>query len=389
MDTCYRMLKSRAVKWSGVAGLASLALLLLATPQPTHAQNERVVTFFHDGIQQTVVTDATTVEEALKRANISLEQKDSVEPARDTTLTAPSYDVNVYRAKPVTVIDGPSRYQVMSAHTSARQIAADAGLTLHNEDTYEFTRINDFITEGGVGLKMTIDRSVQVNLVLYGKPAQIRTQATTVGELLQEKGVKLGQDEGANVPFTAPITANMTVEVWRNGVQTVTEEQPVAFPTELIRDADKPAGYRQIQTPGTKGKKLVTYQVELKNGQTVSRKEIQSVVTEQPKKQVEVIGVKVGFSGAFQDALAQLRSCEGTYTSRNERAPKSSDWYYGAYQFNLSTWQGAAPEGFKTVRPDQAPPQIQDQAAYNLYLRRGWQPWPTCAKIKGLQDIYR
>lgn len=374
------MLKSRAVKWSGIAGLASLALLLLATPQPTHAQNERVVTFFHDGIQQTVVTDATTVEEALKRANISLEQKDSVEPARDTTLTAPSYDVNVYRAKPVTVIDGSSRYQVMSAHTSARQIAADAGLTLHNEDTYEFTRINDFITEGGVGLKMTIDRSVQVNLVLYGKPAQIRTQAATVGELLQEKGVKLGQDEGANVPFTAPITANMTVEVWRNGVQTVTEEQPVAFPTELIRDADKPAGYRQIQTPGTKGKKLVTYQVELKNGQTVNRKEIQSVVTEQPKKQVEVIGTKIN-AGSISEALARLRMCEAGGNYANTRNPT----YRGAYQFSYSTWANFG--GY--YDPAAAPPEIQDQAAINLYNRRGWQPWPSCSVKLGLQDIYR
>ena len=374
------MLKSRAVKWSGVAGLASLALILLAMPQPTHAQNERVVTFFHDGIQQTVVTDATTVEEALKRANISLEQKDSVEPARDTTLTAPSYDVNIYRAKPVTVIDGSSRYQVMSAHTSARQIAADAGLTLHNEDTYEFTRINDFITEGGVGLKMTIDRSVQVNLVLYGKPAQIRTQATTVGELLQEKGVKLGQDEGANVPFSTPITANMTVEVWRNGVQTVTEEQPVAFPTELIRDADKPAGYRQIQTPGTKGKKLVTYQVELKNGQTVNRKEIQSVVTEQPKKQVEVIGTKIN-AGSISEALARLRMCEAGGNYANTRNPT----YRGAYQFSYSTWANFG--GY--YDPAAAPPEIQDQAAINLYNRRGWQPWPSCSVKLGLQDIYR
>lgn len=380
MDTCYSFLRSRVARWIGAAFVGLLALLLLVIPKATHAENERVVTIFHDGIQQTVVTDAQTIEEALKRANVSLEDKDSVEPARNTPLTAPSYDVNVYRAKPVTVIDGSSRYQIMSAHTSARQIAADAGITLYAEDNFSFTRIDDFIAEGGVGLKMNIARATPVNFVLYGKATQIRTQTNTVGELLKEKQVVLASEDGTSLPLDTPIKENMIIEVWRNGAQTVTEEQPVAFPVELIRDADKPAGFRQIQTPGTNGKKMVTYQVELKNGQTLSRKEIQSVVTEQPKKQVEVIGTKVA-GGSISEALAKLRMCEAGGNYANSR----NATYRGAYQFSYSTWANFG--GY--YDPAAAPPEIQDQAAINLYNRRGWQPWPACSQKLGLQDIYR
>lgn len=381
METTYRLLQTRGVRWIGAAFIALLALLLVMIPRASHAENSRVITIFHDGVQQTVVTDAGTIEEALKRAEVTLGEHDSVEPARDTKLTAPGYDVNVYRARPVTVVDGDSRHVVMSPHTSARQIVADAGLTLHTEDTHELTRIDNFLQEGGVGLKLTIDRATPLNFVLYGKPAQIRTQAATVGDLLKEKGVVLGDQDGTSVPASTPITEGMIVEIWRNGVQTVTEEQPVAFTTEFIRATDKPVGFKQIQTPGKNGKKLVTYQVELKNGQTVSRKEIQSVVTEQSSKQVEVIGVQTGFTGAFQEALARLRSCEAGGNYANKKNPT----YRGAYQFSYGTWANFG--GY--ADPADAPPEVQDQAAYLLYQRRGWQPWPACSQKLGLQDIYR
>lgn len=361
--------------------MALVALLLISFAKPTHAENERVVTIFHDGIQQTIVTDAPTIGEALKRADISIESHDAVEPIRETKLTAPGYDVNVYRARPVTVIDGANRYEVMSPHTSARQIAADAGLTLYDEDKYQLTRIDDFLAEGGVGLKLTIDRATPLTLTLYGKASSVRTQATTVEGLLKEKGIILGAQDGTNVPLATAMTADMKLEVWRNGEQTITEEQPVAFSTEFIRDADKPVSFKEVKTPGKPGKKLVTFQADLKNGKVISRKEIQSVVIQQPVKEVQIIGAQVGFTGEFQEALVKLAACEaGGRYDRN-----SNNGYYGAYQYDVSTW--ANYQGY--ARADLAPPAVQDQKAYETYKRRGWAPWPGCTKKLGLQDVYR
>jgi len=377
MKTLKRLGWKYILRWAGATLVVALALLFSVFARPTHAENERVITIYHDSIQQTIVTDAQTVGEALKRANVTVGNKDAVEPSSATKLTAPSYDINIYRARPVTIIDGNQRYEVMSPHTSARQIAVDAGLTLYNEDTYQFSRIDDFLAEDGVGVKLTIQRATPVNFMLYGNLTPIRTQSKTVGDLLKEKGVHLTGDDGTNIPLTTLLTPNMQVEVWRNGVQTTTEEQPVAFTTDYIRDADKPTSYHQVQTPGVNGKKVVTYQVTLKNGQIVDRKEIQSVVTVQPTKQVEVIGV---MSGSFADALAKLRGCEsgGNYANKNNPS------YRGAYQFGFSTWANYG--GY--YDPADAPPNVQDAAATALYQRRGWAPW-SCASIVGLQDIYR
>lgn len=50
---------------------------------------------------------------------------------------------------------------------------------------------------------------------------------------------------------------------------------------------------------------------------------------------------------------------------------------YGAYQFDLRTWRGAVgPElAAQYPNPTQAPPEVQDQAFYNTFARRGSQPW--------------
>src|SRR5690606_4896763 len=88
------------------------------------------------------------------------------------------------------------------------------------------------------------------------------------------------------------LVAGMTVELWREGIQTVTEEEVVKFKTESIQDADREIGFKEVVTPGVNGKRTVTYEVEMKNGVEVSRKEIQSIVLTEPVTQVERVGIK-------------------------------------------------------------------------------------------------
>ena len=95
----------------------------------------------------------------------------------------------------------------------------------------------------------------------------------------------------------------------------------------------------------------MTYEIEMRNGKEVSRKEIQSVRALAPQAQVEIVGSKGTFSVALAKLLARLRSCEGGYTSVNPIG------YYGAYQFDIGTWGGY--QGYPNAAA--APPAAQDQ----------------------------
>lgn len=351
--------------------------------QKAHATNERIVTIHHDGQEQIVATNAETVGEVLERAAIRLGEQDAVEPAKHEKLIAANYSINVYRARPITVVEGTKRYRIITPYQSAKKIAQSAGLEAYDEDIFELDRIDNFIEEGGAGLKLTITRSVPLKTILYDKPIDMRTQAKTVKEFLQEKQIVLKAGDRLFPTEDTPITENLAVAIYRDGSQAVKEEE-LPFETERIIDRDREVGYRQVKEQGALGKRFVIYQIEQQAGKEI-RNELHSIIITQPKKQIEIIGGKTqGFSGDFGEALAKLRSCEGKYTSFNPAGP-----YYGAYQFNQNTWNAYAPAGYKGSVPTAAPPEVQDQAAANLYKARGWQPWPACSRKLGLQDIYR
>lgn len=80
--------------------------------------------------------------------------------------------------------------------------------------------------------------------------------------------------------------------------------------------------------------------------------------------------------GSLASAFAALRNCE----SSGDYQDDTGNGYYGAYQFALSTWLGLGESGL----PSQAPPSVQDEAAYKLYREDGWGPWPACSAILGL-----
>ncbi len=334
----------------------------------------------HDGEEETnIVTKAKNVKQALKSAKVTIGPYDNVDPSVDTPLPGKTYQINIYRAQPVMVVDGTVKKTVMTAYETPEQIAKDANIVLYEEDNTTLTRSQDILDSNGVGLTMTIDRATRFTLVLYGKLVETGTQSTTIGQMLNEKNIKLGKDDTLSLGVDAPIASGMRVEIWRNGKQTLSQEEPIAFTTQHIQDPNQPMGYRQVKTAGVLGKKIVTYEIEMRNGAEVARREIQSVQVQSPQVQVEIVGSKGTFSGTFGEALARLRSCEGGYTSINPVG------YYGAYQFDIGTWGGY--QGYPNAAA--APPAVQDQKAWETYQRRGWQPWPSCSRKLGLQDIYR
>ncbi len=75
--------------------------------------------------------------------------------------------------------------------------------------------------------------------------------------------------------------------------------------------------------------------------------------------------------------LEALRWCEST----DDYTIDTGNGYYGAYQFSVETWQWLGYWGY----PSQAAPEIQDQAALDLYEYSNWDAWPGCSRWLGLK----
>ncbi|MBF1038586.1 MAG: G5 domain-containing protein [Candidatus Nanosynbacter sp.] len=377
------IMRAKGLFFGKIIGLA--VLVAIATPMISFADGktsgEHLVRIYDRGAEKTIVTKARTIRETLKLAKFSIdERQDVVEPSLDSEMVAEKYNINIFRARPITIVDGNKRLKVTTAEQTPALIAKVAGIEVFEEDKTTLSN-SDNMAVDGANMVMKIDRASMVNFVLYGKESVIRTHAKTVGELLKEKNINPKKDDTLSVDRSAKIIPGMKIELWRNGKQTITAEEDVKFEVEKVQDANRDSGYREVKQTGENGKKNVTYEVEMKNGVEMSRKEIASVVTKEPKKQIEIAGTKssTSFSGSFSEALARLRSCEGSYTSN------TGNGYYGAYQFDKRTWGNYG--GYELA--SDAPAAVQDEKAWQTYKARGWQPWPTCKVKMGLQDIYR
>lgn len=274
--------------------VALLGLVLANTVNAQSANSEsgkRLILVHDNGTERGLLTRQTSLRKAFAEANIPVDPNDITEPDLDDELVGNNYEVNVYRARPVTIVDGETRIKVMSAYRTAKQIAGSAGVTLRNEDKTEIKANTDIVRQGG-GVRLEITRATEFTLMLYGKKITAYTQGKTVEAMIKEKGIKLAADDTVSVPLSTPLTTGLAVEIWRNGVQTVTDEQAVPFAIQRVLDMDRPVGHHEIKTKGVPGVRLVTYKISAKDGKEIGRREIQNVVSQQPVTQVELIGNK-------------------------------------------------------------------------------------------------
>jgi uncharacterized protein YabE (DUF348 family) len=368
--------------------LSFLALPFLFGPL-ARATDTRVVNLHIDDQTLAFPTDAADVATVLERAEVAIGRHDLVEPSLDTPITSDMFHINVYRARPVLVMDGEDRYQIVSAYQSPRLIAEQAGLKVYDEDRFNFSRIDNFLSEGAPGLKLELLRATPLKLSLYGTTTDIRTQATSVGELLSERGLSADANDVLRPKTESPIKAGMTVYLVRVSGDREVVEEIIPYARREIRDTARPLGYSKVTTAGQNGAQLVTYDVVYENGREVSRKAVNKVVLDQPTEEVVIIGAD--YSGTYPNnaaILAALRGCEGGYTTN------TGNGFYGAYQFMQSTWDRTAARLGQTqwvgVRPSDAPPAVQDEFVLaNARASSGgfWSQHPGCSQALGLPQF--
>lgn len=276
-----------------LVGLAAAAYYSLNSNQPKQPDN-LVVIVSHDGIQQTVPSKEPTVGDLLKKLNLQLNRGDVVEPAADTSIKQDNFRINIYRAVPVEIIENGHKSFTFSAATTARSIAKQQGVTVYPEDAVSVDPVQDFVRDGSIGQEVIVDPATPVNLNLYGTPVATRTQARTVAELIKEKNIHLAKDDQVTPALTSPITPGQQIFVTRNGTKIESVTQNIPMPVQVIQDSSLAYGTSAVRQAGSAGQEIITYQINLQNGQEVSRTAIQTVVTQQPVTQIVAKGINLG-----------------------------------------------------------------------------------------------
>lgn len=293
------------------------------TRDQVRATDGLVVIINHDDVEQTVPTAPTTVGELLKKLDIQVGEGDVVEPAQNIPIRQDDFRINVYRSKPVEVIDNGRRMLAFSAAATPRSVAKQAGVTLYPEDELVTQPVTEFLRDRTLGAKVIVDRAVPVTVNLYGQAVEIRTQAGTVGELLKERNIKLGKDDSVQPVASTKLSAQSQVFLLRQGTKIASITEEIPMPVEAIHDPNLAMGTSAVRQQGSPGQKVVTYQLNLQNGQEVGRTVIQEVVSKTPVKQIVVQGTSLsGIKGNM--GLAGI--APGDYQYVDYIVSKESRW---------------------------------------------------------------
>ncbi|MCU0667670.1 MAG: G5 domain-containing protein, partial [Patescibacteria group bacterium] len=288
-----------------------------------------------------------------------------------------NFKINIYRARPVTIVDEGKVTKIKTPYQGAKMIAEKAGLEVHPEDKIEQTSSSEFVSEQILGEKVVIDRANKVDATIFGEQQDIRTHSITVADLLVEKGIVVGENERLSVPIDTIITDNMTLEIWREGKQTITVEEAIARPVNNIKDNTKPFGFKEIKAQGSDGKKSVTYQIEIRNGKEYSRTELSSEVLQEPVAQEVIVGVKSNGNG--------LSQAKGVNQFTDSNGVTHRETYYDLPMRIVMGNCGAG--GYYTVREDGAK---VDKDGY-VIIAANLRNYPRCSVVEtslGLGKVY-
>ena len=288
---------------------------------------DHYITFYDGENSITARSNAKTVGEALDRANIKLGEFDTVEPAIEDEINEEDFNINIYRAREALVVDGYTKKYIKTAKTSPEEVAKDAGVNLLEADKVDIVP-QDNILESGMAVIYKVVRAKVVNLNFYGQTTQIRTQANTVAEFLKEQ--KISTDKAKNwisIDKKQKIYDGIAFSVFQQGKRTITIEEDIPFGEAVTYDYAIDYGSRIVTKPGKLGKKVATYEVEMKDGVEISRIFVSEVVTQAAETQAVTVGMKVVLpAGSHEDWMAMAGISPSDYGYVNFIIERESHW---------------------------------------------------------------
>ncbi len=353
------------------------ALLLALTFAGGYAVSaSKTVTLTVDGASIRVQTMKSRVIDIVQENGFSVEERDDLYPAGDTTV-GDAATIVLRRSRPLEItLDGQNSRQVWTTASTVDEALAQLALT----DTAPAAASRaSRVPLSGMALPVVSAKTVQIDD--GGVVRTVHLPAPNVAGLLSAAGAPL-QDSDQVIPApTTPISDGMQIQVTRNRIERVTERVPLPPPARRIEDPEMNMSREVVEDPGSPGTQDVTFSVAEVNGVETGRLPIANVVVSPAREAVLRVGTKPGTEvppvsdGTIWDSLA---GCE----AGGNWGINTGNGFFGGVQFDQGTWE--ANGGLRYApRADMATREEQIAIAEVTRQRQGWGAWPVCSGRAG------
>ncbi|CCK29506.1 transglycosylase domain-containing protein [Streptomyces davaonensis JCM 4913] len=353
----------------------ALVVAFLAGGTSAFVAKDKAIELSVDGRPRTLHTFADDVSELLAQEGVELGAHDVVAPAPGTELSSGD-EIEVRYGRPVRLTLDGVRHEVWTTARTVDEALEEWGVRA--EGAYLSAARSLRIGRAGLALDVRTERSVTV--MADGRARTVRTNAASVGEVVEEAGITLRGQDTTSVPLGSFPRDGQTVTVLRiTGTKEVREEE-IPFDVRRTEDPALFRGTEVVERAGQPGLRRATYSLRTVNGVRQKPRRIRTEIVREPRTQLVKVGTRpmpASVRGADGLNWQGLAACE---SGGRANAVDPSGTYGGLYQFDTRTWRSLGGSG----RPQDAPAAEQTLRAKKLYVQRGASPWPHCgARLHG------
>lgn len=354
-----------------------------------------------DGESEQVRSFGSTVDDVLAAQDITLGERDQVQPSRGSQVER-DMNIVVNKAKDLELtVDGKPMEEWTNASTVG-QALADLGI---EHEGAEISADLDAKISDGEAIDVTTAKTVSVRA--DGKTEPVEAASKTVQDVVDEAGIEVGEDDIVSAPLSSSVFDGQVVSVMRVVNEEKTETEKIEKKVTVKKDSSLPRGEKKVEKKGKDGKREVVYKIRTVDGKEVSREKLSSKDVEEPVEEVVLEGTKApeqnnnggsddggsdggsdnsedNYSGSMtteqiKEMLGgpgsrwyKIAKCESNFNPK--AVNQSNRAHFGLFQFKLATWRSVGGSG----NPVDASPQEQFKRAKILQQKEGWGQW-SCA----------
>ena len=267
--------------------ILAIAILCAGTAFAATSETSYVVDIYEGSQVTRIETTETVAENVVAEAGIQLSENDKLildafNPGKDSR-------IEIYRACEVTFVHADGKtINTIFAGTVAELIESQ-GVTL-SDKLFSSVDVNAVVTNN---LRVEIISAYDIIINVDGEEKKVQTTVKTVGDLIEEQGITLDEDDELSPVADTVLSHNLVVDVLRVEYVTRETKEEIPFTTEKVETSAMNKGTEKVSKKGVDGVKTSTYEDKVVNGVVESSKLVDETVTKEPVNEVINVGTLV------------------------------------------------------------------------------------------------
>lgn len=262
-----------------------LSLTIVASTAFASAMSSFDVEVRVDNNSFVVTTNESHAIEILQQANITLDDNDRLDISGFTAGKGGVIKVDKQNTVNILYKSNISSYSVYgdTVKDALKELGIKANATTTNAN------LNANVTNGMV---IKVKNVSSVSIKCDGKTIKYPLTNMTVGELVKNAGIILGEDDYIQPSDNKKLSSNMKITVNRVSYKLETVSEKVEYDTIEKEDSSMYEGVEDVVKDGVNGKDKVTYNVKYVNGKKKTKTELTRKTVAKPVDEVVKVGTK-------------------------------------------------------------------------------------------------